>query len=265
MPPLRIFISSAQKELATERAALRDYLRGDALLRRFFEVFLFEDLPATDRRADAVYLAEVKKSDIYLGIFGNDYGPENPQGLSPTEREFDRATALAKPRLIFVRGADDTARHPKMRALIHRAGDQLIRRRFTDATDLKAAVYAALVEQLETTGLLRTGPFDATACLGATLDSLDEKRITTFLARAQATRGYPLAQNTPIADVLEHLDLLDKGIPNHAAILLFGKKPQRPLPTSQVKCLHFHGTEVCKPIPSHQEYEGTVFELAYLQ
>ena len=31
---LRIFISSVQKEFAKERAALRDYLRGDALLRR---------------------------------------------------------------------------------------------------------------------------------------------------------------------------------------------------------------------------------------
>lgn len=30
MNPLRIFISSVQKEFAEERAALRDYLRGDA-------------------------------------------------------------------------------------------------------------------------------------------------------------------------------------------------------------------------------------------
>lgn len=29
MTPLRIFISSVQKEFAEERAALRDYLRGD--------------------------------------------------------------------------------------------------------------------------------------------------------------------------------------------------------------------------------------------
>jgi ATP-dependent DNA helicase RecG len=34
---LRLFISSVQREFAPERAALRDYLRGDALLRRFFE------------------------------------------------------------------------------------------------------------------------------------------------------------------------------------------------------------------------------------
>ena len=31
--------------------------------------------------------------------------------------------------------------------------------------------------------------------------------------------------------------------------------------TSQVKCLHFHGTEVRKPIPSYQVYKGTSFEL----
>ena len=52
----RIFISSVQKELAAERRALKDYIHGDALLRRFFDVFLFEDLPAADRRADEVYL-----------------------------------------------------------------------------------------------------------------------------------------------------------------------------------------------------------------
>jgi predicted HTH transcriptional regulator len=28
-----------------------------------------------------------------------------------------------------------------------------------------------------------------------------------------------------------------------------------------VKCAHFHGTEVAKPIPSYQVYKGTVFEL----
>jgi len=43
--------------------------------------------------------------------------------------------------------------------------------------------------------------------------------------------------------------------------LLFGKNPQRFLPTSEVKRLHFHGTEIRKPIPSDQIYKGTVFDL----
>ena len=96
----RIFISSVQKELAGERAALRDYLRADPLLRRFFDVFLFEDLPASGRRAEEVYLDEAGGCDLYLGLFGNEYGWEDAKGLSPTEREFNAATAQNKRRRI---------------------------------------------------------------------------------------------------------------------------------------------------------------------
>ena len=125
---LRIFISSVQKEFAGERAALRDYLRGDALLRRFFEAFLFEEVPAADRRADDIYLDEVEHCDVYVGLFGNEYGFEDAEGISPTEREFALATRRHKHRLIFVKGTDDRQKHPKMQALIRQANAELIRR-----------------------------------------------------------------------------------------------------------------------------------------
>ncbi len=72
MKPLRIFISSVQKEFSAERIVLRDWLRNDALMHRFFEPFLFEDVPAADRRADDVYLDEVAGCDIYVGLFGDE-------------------------------------------------------------------------------------------------------------------------------------------------------------------------------------------------
>ena len=37
MNRIRIFISSVQREFAQKRKALRDYLRGDPLMRRFFD------------------------------------------------------------------------------------------------------------------------------------------------------------------------------------------------------------------------------------
>jgi ATP-dependent DNA helicase RecG len=141
----RVFISSVQKEFAAERRAVADYVRGDPLLSRFFAVFLFEDIPAADRRADEVYLSEVDRASLYVGLFGHDYGFEDAAGVSPTEREFDRATAGGKKRLIFVQGTDNDARHPKMRALIRKAGEQLIRRRFGGGGELTAALYASLV------------------------------------------------------------------------------------------------------------------------
>jgi len=256
-----LFISSVQKELAAERCAVKHFIHTAPLLSRFFDVFLFEDLPATDQRADAVYLCEVDRCALYLGLFGNDDGFEDAQGTSPTEHEFDRATALGKPRLIYVRGANDSARHPKMRALVRKAGDQLIRRRFAHTPELLAAVNASLVEHLARTGALRTGPFDASACPGATLADLSPDKLALFLARAQSQRGFALDPATPMHNALTHLNLLDAGQPSHAAVLLFGQAPQRFLPSSEVKCMHFHGMGVSKPIPSYQIYKGTVFEL----
>ena len=68
-----LFVSSVQNELSAERRAIKSFLQNDPLLRRFFDVFLFEDLPASDRRTDDVYLGEVENCDLYVGIFGSEY------------------------------------------------------------------------------------------------------------------------------------------------------------------------------------------------
>jgi len=259
---MKIFVSSVQKEFAAERKALGDYLSGDPLLRRFFETFLFErDIPASDRRPDLVYLEEVRNCDIYIGLFGTEYGWENQNGLSPTHLEYAEATQLGKTRLIFVKGATDEQKHPKMQALIREVGTQLVRRRFQDSADLMPDVYASLVDYLEESGQLNRAPWDARAARKATLDDLDPENIDRFVRRARKARNFPLPVEAEITEVLTHLNLLDDGKPTNAAILLFGKFPQRFTLPSEVKCAHFHGTEVAKPIPSYQVYKGTAFEL----
>ena len=109
--------------------------------------------------------------------------------------------------------------------------------------------------------LLRWGPFDAAPCTDAAFDDLDRDRMTAFIGAAGRARQFPLAEDAPPEALLEHLNLLSRGRPTNAAVLLFGKRPQRFLISSVVKCAHFHGTRVGKPIPSHQVYQGTVFEL----
>jgi len=257
---MKLFISSVQKEFQEERRAIKDFVQGDPLLRRFFDVFLFEDLPASDRRVDEVYLEEVERSDVYIGLFGNDYGFENSQGVSPTEREFDHATLKGKPRLIFVKGDSDGARYPKMLKLINKAGSQLIRRRFNNTADLIAALYASLVEFLERNGDLNTLPFDAAPCHRATLKDISAQKVQWFLAQAREARQYALSAKTPLKKALTHLNLIDDNHPSHAAVLLFGKEPQRFIPSAEVKCVHFHGTEIRKPIASYHIYKGTIFD-----
>ena len=260
---LRIFISSVQKEFAQQRLNLKAFLLGDAVLRRFVaEVFLFEELPASDRRADQVYLDEVKRCDIYLGIFGYEYGFEDQDGVSPTEHEFDHATRHDKPRLVYVWGTDDKKRAPKMQALVRKASDELIRRRVDDMSALTAEVYSSMVEYLDRLGALRVPPFDTSACEGAGLKDLSRKRIDWFLETARRERGFPLKPNTTTQALLTHLNLLDNGKPTNAAVVLFGTNPQRFHRTAETKCVYCHGTEYRRPFASQQIYTGDLFEQA---
>jgi len=260
---LKIFISSVQKEFQQIRLDLKAFLLGDAVLHRFIsEVFLFEDLPAKDRRADQVYLEEVERCDIYLGIFGHEYGNEDQEGISPTEHEYNHATKRRKTRLVYVWGSDEKMRAPKMRKLVGKASGELIRRRVQDISALTAEVYSSLVDYLDNIGALRVPPFDTSACDRANLKDLSRKRIDWFLETARRERGFPLKSNTTTQALLTHLNLLDDGKPTNAAVLLFGGNPQRFHRTAETKCIHCHGTEYRRPFASLQVYGGDIFEQA---
>ena len=172
----QLFISSVQKELQEERFAVRDFIHGNDLLRQFFRAFLFEDLPPVDRQADDVYLEAVSKSTIYVGLLGKAYGLEDDNGLSPTEKEFDLATRKRKRRLIFVKGRTDNDRHPKMKALIRRAGDAVVRRRFENTDELLRLLYGSLIQYLQDRGLVAAKDFDAAPCRRATLKDISSKK-----------------------------------------------------------------------------------------
>lgn len=260
-PRFKIFISSPQKEFAQTRHDLKAFLLGDAVLHRFIaKVFLFEELPSKDQRADDVYLEEVEQCDIYLGIFGYEYGNEDEDGFSPTEHEYNCATKHRKNRLIYVWGADEKKRHPKMQKLIKKASSELIRRRIENFSALTSEVYNSLVDILDGIGALRVPPFDKTTCDGATLSELSRKRIDWFLETARRERGFPLKPNTETQALLTHLNLLEHGKPANAAILLFGTNPQHYYRTAETKCIHCHGTEYSRPFASQQIYSGDLFE-----
>ena len=259
---LRVFISSVQKELAEERRAVKDFVTADPLLSRFIDdVFLFEDIPAGDRKPDDIYLSEVKERDIYLAILGNEYGWKNADGKSPTELEFDHATGTHRERLVFIKGNDDKTRDPDMAKLVNMAGRQLTRRRFADTPGLIREVYASLVDCLENRGLLRSTPFDNSACEGATLRDIDNAQVADFVETAAAKGRLTLRGSRSPKAVLQNFNLLRDGKPTNAAILLFGKNPHRFFNNAQVHCFHFLGTEKRKPIASQQPYEGRLLEV----
>ena len=139
----KVFISSVQREFAAERQMLAEYVRKDALLGKFFDVFLFEEEPACDVEARDLYLPEVEKSDIYLGILGAQFGNTDADGVSPTEREYDLATIKGKERLVFVKKCE---RDPREERFVQKVQSDVVRKSFETAEELQLAVYAGGVE-----------------------------------------------------------------------------------------------------------------------
>ena len=139
MRRIKIFISSVQSEFSKERAMLCHYIRTDVLLGKFFEPFIFEEVPANEYPISHVYLNEVKLCDIYLGLYGNLYGYEDAEGVSPTEREYDLAAELHKSRLIYIKSINEDDRHPKETALIKKVERDIVRKTFVDLEGLRTS------------------------------------------------------------------------------------------------------------------------------
>lgn len=257
----RIFISSVQREFAKERKALADYIRKDMLLGMFFDVFLFERTAAQNRAVQHVYLDEVRNSDIYLGLFGNEYGFEDADGISPTEREYDLATELGKYRLAFVKRAS-AARVSKERTLVAKVEQGVTRKSFSSLAMLKKAVGEALFRFLQDRNAVNVQPFDESFSHGVRLEDLDEERIAAFVRMVRTAGKVTFPAGISPEEILSRLGAWNSatGKIANAAALLFAKAPERFRPSWEIKCVQLWGTAFEKPFPSYHIYHGTVFE-----
>ena len=258
---MKIFISSVQREFAKERKALAQYIREDAILGKFFEVFVFEEVPAQEHSAVEVYLAEVDDCDLYLGLMGRDYGNVDKRGVSATEREYDRAERKNKPRICFIKRGEVT--DARQRAFIAKVNAEVTRRGFTTYDELRTDVYASLAAFLASKNLINFLPFDAAKTAGVQLKHLSASKIRAFVREARERRGFQLPLSAKPIDVLTALELVDdNGSIANSAALLFAKRPQHFCISSVVKCAWFLTEKVTKPIADFKVFEGDVFELA---
>lgn len=95
-----VFVSSTYTDLIQHRNAVKEQIARRDLRFRGMEHFGAEP----DRSAPAAKIAEeVRKADVYIGVFGVRYGSiDSSTGLSMTELEFKEAEASRKPMLLYL-------------------------------------------------------------------------------------------------------------------------------------------------------------------
>ncbi|MBC7369734.1 MAG: DUF4062 domain-containing protein, partial [Undibacterium sp.] len=145
----RIFISSVQKELELERAAVASLVATDPFLLQHCVPVLFEKEPPASHPARQPYLDCLTGCALYVLIIANEYG--QPDGdLSATHHEYRLAQRLKLPTVVFLKGPKDETRSPEVRALIKETKqDGYTYKRFDDRLDLQPLMLQALVRALD--------------------------------------------------------------------------------------------------------------------
>ena len=258
----KVFISSVQREFAKERRVIANLIRTDRLLKHFFAPYVFEEVAATGKRAEKVYLDAVGECDIYLCLIGDAYGNADAEGFSPTEREYDKAVACGKERLVFVKDQFE-GRSSEESAFLDKISNDITWSTFTTIRSLEDAVYEALFSWLQGRDLVTDKPFDKSTSREVQMSDLDEEKFAAYIKLVREAKKVSLPNNVTHKDILTRIGAIDKktGRITNGAIPLFAKHPEETKPAWEVRCLHFYGTEVVKPIPSLHTYNGTVFEL----
>jgi predicted ATPase len=130
---LRVFVSSTMKELATERAAARAAIEGLRLIPVMFELGA-RPYPPRD-----LYLAYLRQSDVFVGIYGQQYGWTAPdQEISGLEDEY--IAASGKPKLVYVQAAGPERDSRLVEMLRHIQSDGLSYRTFAQAEELSTLI-----------------------------------------------------------------------------------------------------------------------------
>lgn len=256
----KVFVSGNQAELKEERFAVKDAITSNNILKDIFDVFLFEDLPASSKDPVSKYIGEVEKSDIYIGLIGNIYGKPGPEGLSPTELEF-QSFVNTKPhndRFIFIRGREDTDREEKTEKFIDKVRNLATYKRFDDLNDLKSYVEDSFTLFLYDKHIIRREPFDLAICFDASYNNIEHDAVKDFLEKRalELNLGIP---SRPVKDFLVDILKVVKEVdgefkPTNTGLLFFGKDPSEFIPQNEIKLVRFNGVSRRETIDSKEKF-----------
>ncbi|MFO7789352.1 MAG: ATP-binding protein [Bacteroidales bacterium] len=260
MKKLSVFISSVQKEFAVERQQVYEHLQKDPFISQYFIPVMFEELPAASKSADKVFLEGIKNTDVYIVLIGKEYGNKLKTGLSSTETEFDMAMETHKTSFAFIREDALENQESQEKRFLQKVQKKLTYKRYNEPYDLLQEINRAFVSLLQEKGYLHSMSFDATLHPAAGIEIVDKSRINEFVEIANEQRGFPLKIGSSVKKVLTHLDLISDTEKLYNSVLLaFTEHPQKYFPSAIVKCAHFHGTRVEKPIPAQIVIKGDIF------
>ncbi|MBT9130998.1 MAG: hypothetical protein DDT42_01308 [candidate division WS2 bacterium] len=106
----------------------------------------------------------------------------------------------------------------------------------------------------------RKGYFDSEICEEASLEDIDVEKVRGYVNKAKTERNLKIDEKLPISELLERLELAKNGGLTNAAVLLFGKKPQKFFLQAETRCARFKGIKPIKPFIDMKVFGGDILD-----
>ena len=109
--------------------------------------------------------------------------------------------------------------------------------------------------------LVSTGmSWDSFPAENASFNDIDAEKVRWFLRVAKEERNLAISKDASLKVILMKLNLLKNDKLTNAAVLLFGKNPQKYFVQAQVKGVRYKGTEPVKPFLDMKSFGGNIID-----
>ncbi len=268
--PLRVFISSVQKELESERLIVSNLIQTDPFLKDVAVPIMYEKEPASPNYALAECLGLLDGCQVCVLIIGTQYGHLVDQ-LSITHHEYRRAKQKPLPVLAFIKGGNEVTREAGVEDLLAELKkDDIKYKRFDDIISLQKEVRAALVKHLadvyhvhpspddDETALQTieaTSPFETTLETRIAWDDLDH----ALARRLESAAGNTVADEAGLLEATLRRGLVwrdfdsGKHYATSAGIILLYRDPSTAYPQSRILADAYRGAEMVSAPDDHED------------
>ena len=260
---IRVFVSSAQKELEDERLIVQNLVNTDAFLSAHCVPVLFELEPASPEKALESCLESLDGCHVYLLIVGVQYG--TPVGeISITHAEYRRAKEQGLPILVFIKGDRQMKREEGTAALLAELdADGPKYKRFGNVIELQKEVRAALVKLLQDRfgiaptsdedviaeqTIEATSPFESRMLTRIPWKDLDHGIVRHLIAASEQREPVDLSEEDLLAGaslrgLIWHETASGEHFATAAGIVMLAKDPSAVFPQCRILADAYRSTE----------------------
>lgn len=188
-------------------------------------------------------MEEVRRSDIYIGLIGSDYGTIKESGLSATEEEYDEFHASNENSFFYIKNADKRDKESEKFILKIQPDNKYTF--FNNESDLIEEIKKSLVNFIEK-GQKENDDFDKKIILNSVIDDIDDEAYDLFFDLLKYDDSYnKLKDMDDKSYLLQRIGAGEKVNDvfhfNNAGALFFARDVNKFL-SHEIKMVRFNGT-----------------------